>query len=73
MRSLLAFVLLSTGLSHAAEFTPAARKFLDQHCAECHDADVQKGNLRLDQLSLAKPDRRTPSDPGPSAGREPRG
>ncbi len=42
---------------HAADFTPAARKFMDQRCAECHDADVQKGNLRVDQLSVAKPDR----------------
>ena len=40
---------------HAADFTPAAREFLDHHCAECHDADVQKGNLRVDQLSVAKP------------------
>ena len=42
---------------HAADFTSAARRFLDQRCAECHDADVQKGNLRVDQLSVAKPDR----------------
>ena len=42
---------------HAADFTPSARKFLDQNCAECHDADVQKGNLRVDQLSLEKNDR----------------
>ena len=41
----------------AADFTPAARNFLSKSCAECHDADVQKGNLRVDQLSLAKPDR----------------
>ena len=41
----------------AADFTPAARKFLDHYCAECHDADVKKGNLRVDQLSVAKPDR----------------
>ncbi len=41
----------------AADFTPAARSFLSKSCAECHDADVQKGNLRVDQLSLAKPDR----------------
>ena len=38
-----------------ADFTPAARNFLDHHCAECHDADVQKGNLRVDQLSVAEP------------------
>jgi mono/diheme cytochrome c family protein len=41
----------------AADFTPAARRFLDHYCAECHDADVKKGNLRVDQLSVAKPDR----------------
>jgi hypothetical protein len=40
----------------AADFTPAARKFLDHYCAECHDADVKKGNLRVDRLSVAKPD-----------------
>ncbi len=42
---------------HAADFTPAARIFLDQRCAECHDEDKQKGNLRVDQLSVAKPNR----------------
>jgi hypothetical protein len=41
----------------AAEFSPTARKFLDQHCSDCHDADVKKGNLRVDQLSVEKPDR----------------
>ncbi len=46
-----------TGPLAAADFTPAARRFLDHHCAECHDADVQKGNLRVDRLSLAQPDR----------------
>ena len=39
----------------AVEFSPAARAFLDTNCAECHDADVNKGGLRVDQLSLAKP------------------
>jgi mono/diheme cytochrome c family protein len=47
----------STTCLRAADFTPTARKFLDRNCAECHDADVQKGNLRVDQLSLANPDR----------------
>jgi len=50
-------LIVSTAPLLAADFTPAARKFLDHNCAECHDADVQKGNLRVDQLSLAKPDR----------------
>jgi len=56
---LLNFLFLAFGAIclQAADFTPAARKFLDRNCAECHDADVQKGNLRVDQLSLANPDR----------------
>lgn len=55
---LLAFLWLMPRSSlHAADFTPAARRFLDQHCAECHDADVKKGNLRVDQLSVERPDR----------------
>ena len=55
---LLATLLMVTQAPlHAADFTPAARKFLDQRCAECHDEDVHKGNLRVDQLSVAKPNR----------------
>ena len=41
----------------AAEFSPTARNFLDHFCVECHDADVHKGNLRVDQLLVANPDR----------------
>lgn len=40
----------------AADFPPAARAFLDRHCSECHDDQVQKGHFRVDQLSLANPD-----------------
>ena len=54
---LTALLLAPLTVLHAADFTPAARKFLDQSCAECHDADVQKGGLRVDQLSVKKPDR----------------
>ena len=50
-------LVLSALPLHGADFTPAARTFLDRNCAECHDADVQKGNLRVDHLSLAKLDR----------------
>jgi hypothetical protein len=58
MKRQIAFSLAFCAVSlSAADFTPAARRFLDHHCAECHDADVQKGNLRVDRLSLAKPDR----------------
>jgi hypothetical protein len=56
--SLLALGLLATGYPlGAADFSPDARRFLQEHCAECHDADTQKGNLRVDQLGLADPDR----------------
>jgi len=41
---LAALLLAPLAALQAGDFTPAARKFLDQRCAECHDADVQKGN-----------------------------
>ena len=50
-------LVVSTAPLLAADFTSTVRRFLDHNCAECHDADVQKGGLRVDQLSLAKPDR----------------
>ena len=34
----------------AAGFTPAAREFLDTHCADCHDADEKKGGFSLEKL-----------------------
>ena len=34
----------------ASELTPAARGFLQKHCAECHDADTEKGKFRVDTL-----------------------
>ena len=41
----------------AAEFSESSRAFLEKSCAECHDADTHKGNLRVDELSLRNPDR----------------
>ncbi len=39
-------------LTVAAAPLPAATKaFLQKHCFECHDADTQKGKLRLDNLA----------------------
>ncbi len=32
--------------------TAAIRAFLAMHCIDCHGADVQKGELRLDELAL---------------------
>jgi cytochrome c553 len=62
MKHLLVLLLATLRLAplaalQAADFTPAARSFLDQRCGGCHDADMQKGNLRVDQLSVATPDR----------------
>lgn len=49
-RSTLAFSLLLCGLpAHAA--APAFRPFLDQHCMDCHDAEMKKGGLDLSALS----------------------
>lgn len=42
----LAFLLLLSPALHAAD--PVA--FLDQHCVECHDADLKKGGLDLTAL-----------------------
>ncbi len=42
-------VLLGAASVHAAQPTKA---FLTRFCAECHDADVQKGGLRVDTLAF---------------------
>ena len=59
MTTVLRFSLLCLALTAlplaAAEFTPAARDFLEQHCADCHDADSKKGGLNLEKVSLARP------------------
>ncbi len=56
MRSLaLAFLLLLSSALPAAD--PAA--FLDQHCVECHDADLKKGGLDLTALETAFADGRS--------------
>ncbi len=52
MKNVFAFVALlsAPAVLHAAE--APANAFLNKNCVSCHDADVQKGGLRLDQLSL---------------------
>ncbi|MFN0076970.1 MAG: DUF1592 domain-containing protein [Prosthecobacter sp.] len=51
-RFLLPFSALSlwTSASHAA-LDPQVSTYFEQHCLKCHDADVQKGDFRLDTLS----------------------
>jgi hypothetical protein len=45
-------LLLAGGQVVAAALLPAGTKtFLHKHCFECHDADTQKGKLRLDTLA----------------------
>lgn len=51
MRSL-CFVLLSlVAFSAAAAVSPPQVAFLEKHCFECHDAEVQKGGLDLSGLA----------------------
>ena len=45
-------LLLGAASVHAAQ---PAWAFLAQYCAECHDADVQKGGLRVDTLAFPPP------------------
>ncbi len=51
-------LLLPAWHSHTAELKPVVRlpeeqrAFLQEHCTRCHNADKQKGNLRLDDLQL---------------------
>ena len=40
-------ILLAGLSSPAADLPNAARQFVQKHCAECHDADMQKGGLNL--------------------------
>ncbi len=48
------FLALSACLSGpaAAALPQPLAAFLDQHCIECHDADVSKGDLNLDALDF---------------------
>lgn len=46
-----AVLLLSTHGFAASDFDGAVQPYLDEHCTKCHDADVQKGDFRLDSLS----------------------
>ncbi|MFA6545711.1 MAG: DUF1587 domain-containing protein, partial [Limisphaerales bacterium] len=56
--TLLAWPLLTPRAVAATALPASARSFLQKHCFECHDADVQKGKLRLDTL---QPDFGTPA------------
>jgi hypothetical protein len=56
MRTTLSAILtIFTGCLHAGT-PPKFASFLDQHCVECHDADVKKGGLDLTALHFDKLD-----------------
>ena len=44
---------------NAAELDNSAKTFLENNCYECHDEDVQKGNLDLSSLKFDLKDRKT--------------
>ncbi|MDZ4403086.1 DUF1592 domain-containing protein [Prosthecobacter sp.] len=48
------FVTVLTLAPHgawAAALDPKVQSYLETHCLKCHDADVQKGDFRIDNLS----------------------
>ena len=51
MRVLLASLALSSGVLLAAGPASPPQAFLSKYCLDCHDADTQKGERRLDDLS----------------------
>ncbi|TCO86863.1 cytochrome c [Chthoniobacter flavus] len=62
MRSRLAGILsglaIATSLANA-EIPKTTRDFVENHCADCHDADTKKGGLDLDAFLAAPLDEKT--------------
>ena len=54
MKKILLVLLLSTVFAGAelTQISPLGKKFLEKHCFDCHDEDVQKGKIRLDNLDF---------------------
>ena len=48
--------LLTSG-SNVFAFLPAAKPFIEKHCAECHDAEAKKGGLDLTSLNYSPEDK----------------
>ena len=49
--SLFPALVSSSAAEQAAGFDPKVRAYIETHCAKCHDAEVQKGEFRIDTLS----------------------
>lgn len=43
--------MLAPALVFAASVPPPTKAFLQKHCTDCHDAETQKGKVRLDNLA----------------------
>ena len=41
----------ASGADHGFSITEGTHDFLENHCYDCHDADTQKGDIRLDNLT----------------------
>ena len=41
----------ASGADHSFSITEGTHDFLENHCYDCHDADTQKGDIRLDNLT----------------------
>jgi Protein of unknown function (DUF1592)/Protein of unknown function (DUF1588)/Protein of unknown function (DUF1587)/Protein of unknown function (DUF1585)/Protein of unknown function (DUF1595)/Planctomycete cytochrome C len=45
------FVVLHSSVAAAPALDPSVSAYFEEHCNKCHDADLQKGDFRLDTLS----------------------
>jgi mono/diheme cytochrome c family protein len=52
-------ILLATAAGYATAAPAALEPFLQKHCAECHDAETQKGDLDLTALKFDLADQKT--------------
>ena len=43
---------LFSSLHGAEDMLKSLKPFLEKHCNECHDEDVSKGDLNIDELSF---------------------
>ena len=48
-----------TGIDEARTFDTVTQRFLQEHCVDCHGADLQEGDVRLDRLTFDSTDEAT--------------
>ena len=47
------------GIDEARTFDTVTQRFLQEHCVDCHGADLQEGDVRLDRLTFDSTDEAT--------------